>query len=90
MVDVDQGWQHLHDNFIKALDKVAPIIIMNNVKQRKCWTTLELMSLIRERDHKKATADALLNNKDNEEFKKIRNKVKRLIIKSKRAYILNK
>lgn len=34
MVDVDQGWQHLHDNFIKALDKVAPIIIMNNVKQR--------------------------------------------------------
>lgn len=90
MKDVDSGWQLMYNNCLEALNKVAPLITMHNVKQQKCWTTPELMSLIRERDNKKLTADAVLNDKANVEYKELRNKFKRAVIKSKRAYVLSK
>lgn len=90
MTDVNKGWQLLHNNYLKALDKIAPFVNMINVKQRKTWTSPELMSLIRERDIKKSMADTLLNNDSNQEFKKLRNKVKRTVIKTKRSFVLSK
>lgn len=90
MLDVNTGWHLLHNIYQHALDRVAPFVTMNNVKQRKSWTSPELMSLIRERDHKKLMADKLLNNNSNKEFKKLRNKVKRTVIKTKRSFVLSK
>lgn len=90
MINVNSGWHLLYNSYLTALDRVAPFVNMNNVKQRKSWTSPELMSLITERDHKKLTADTLLNNTSNQEFKKLRNKVKRAVIKTKRSFVLSK
>lgn len=90
MNDVDEGWTILYDTYTSTLDKIAPFVTMTNVTKRKCWTTSDLMSLIRERDRCKNKADNTRDKNDYQEFKKMKNKVKRTVIKAKRGYIMSK
>lgn len=90
--DVNNSWMLLYNIYIDTLDKIAPFVTMNNVKKRKCWTTSDLMKLIRERDRLKLEADASAKNNDKPylEYKKIKNKVKRMVITTKRDFVLTK
>lgn len=90
MSNVDVGWDMLYNILIRALSIVAPFVTMNEVKHRKTWTTPALLELIRLRDAEKEKADSLANNQTHIEFKKVRNRVKRKIIKDKKDYIRNK
>lgn len=84
------AWYLLYDNYIRALDMIAPFVDMK-VKTRENWTSTDLMNLIRKRDKHKALADKSdPDNKDFIEFKRLRGQVKRAVITSKCNYIMSK
>lgn len=87
MPNVDVGWSLLYSMFTRALSITAPFIIMRGVKSRQVWTSSELLELIRLRDAEKEKVDSLCSNDSYTEYKKLRNKVKRKIIKDKRNHI---
>lgn len=64
------------------------------VRSRDDWTNASLLNLIRGRDHAKETFvnldDENLREAKFKEFKELRGKVKRSVIKAKREYVQNK
>lgn len=72
----------MYRNYVHSLKKLAPFVEMK-VRTREDWTNAILLNLIRERDHAKELylkADDYSLNKKFEEFKELRDKVKRLCI----------
>lgn len=90
MLSVDEGWDTMYANYLHALNTIAPFMTIKNVKQRKSWTSPKLLRKMRQRDNLKSQADALTNNNSYKEYKKLKNKIKREVIKAKRQYIMNK
>lgn len=80
-------WAYMYNSYLAAAEITAPMCEMKGVKSKQNWVNAELLSLIRERDEYKTKADSLNGNKHYENFKKTRNKVRRLIYKAKRDYI---
>lgn len=84
------GWLLLYNNYIAALQAIAPFRLLTNVKERRHWATPELLNLIRHRDALKANVDAFIENTSYLKFKELKNEVKRVTIKAKRAFIMGK
>lgn len=92
MTSLDEGWSLIHRIYIEALNVTAPhetlYLTYINIWKRKSWTTPELMQAIR--NNLKISCAPFLNNSAHTQFKKIRNKVKRDVIKAKRSFIMSK
>lgn len=85
--DPNLVWDYLYKTYLTAIDSIAPITILNNCKAKKSWVTPELLALIRERDEHKSKSDSLNSNWHFKEFKKCRNKVRKLLYTAKHEYI---
>lgn len=85
--DPAASWEILYQIYLNCLNSVAPLITVYNIKEIDPWVSQELIDLVRERDSEKMKCDKLFNNNACIEFRKLRNKVKRTVIKAKHNYI---
>lgn len=85
--DVNESWNYIYVSYLKALDKIAPIIQVKNCKPKSDWVSPELLAQIRERDKLKTNADSLNNNEHYKNFKLARKRVKNMIFRAKKDYI---
>lgn len=86
----EECWDLIYNNYINCLDNIAPISDISINKIKPNWVTSEIISLIRQRDNNKRTADSLNQNQDYINFKLNRNKIKRKVIKAKKYFITHK
>lgn len=63
------------------------MVTVYNIKETDSWVSQELIDLVRERDANKERSDNLFNNDACIEYKRLRNKLKRTVIKNKHDYI---
>lgn len=93
--DVSIAWNIMYNNYVYTLNKLVPFVEMK-VRHREDWTNASLMNLIRDRDQMKDSLKKMTINNENtveskfKEFKELRGKVKRSVIKAKRDYIQTK
>ena len=87
--ELDQVWKLWKEDFIEISDKHAPIKTVRMKQNMRCWITPDIAKLINRRDQMKLTAK-LTNNQENwNEYRNLRNKVKRMIDKEKKDYYKN-
>lgn len=87
--DPNIGWNQLYQIYLRCLDIIVPLIEVYNVNEASPWINAELLDLVRDRDVKKLKCDKVEINDSFEEFKKLRNKVHREVIKAKRNHVRN-
>lgn len=81
--DLNFSLSLLIDIYLSCLDTITPEFTIYNVKEAEAWASETLQHLVRQRDTKKVQVDKLFQNKAFEEFKILRNQVKRSVVKSK-------
>ncbi|XP_060780219.1 uncharacterized protein LOC132888186 isoform X2 [Neoarius graeffei] len=85
-MNVDQAWRNFTTMFIYVLDSIAPVKSISVKHRTEPWVSTEILEAINRRDQ--ALKESKKSN-DQSEFKRLRNKVNRMIDKSKVDYYKN-
>lgn len=85
----NECWGMLYSVYLKYLDKTVPFVELYNIKEADNWVSPELLKFVRDRDIYKSKADKISKNDSFIEFKRVRNKVKREVIRAKHTHVRN-
>ncbi|XP_060799413.1 uncharacterized protein LOC132901016 [Neoarius graeffei] len=85
-MNVDQAWRNFTTMFIYVLDSIAPVKSISVKHRTEPWVSTEILEAINRRDQ--ALKESKKSN-DQSEFKRLRNKVNRMIDKAKVDYYKN-
>ena len=83
---LEHSWKLWREDFLKISNKHAPIKTVRMRQNMRFWITPEIAKLINKRDKMKSTAAATKHQNDWNEYRRLRNKVKRMIDKEKKDH----
>ena len=90
MNDPNLSWNKWKELFIRTLDKHAPVRHIRSGKYTTPWMTAEIRSAMRRRDYHKKKAIKLKSDSHWHNYKRLRNKVNKLIRETKSTFYINK
>ena len=88
--DPNLSWNKWKELFIGTLDKHAPVRHIRSGKYTTPWMTAEIRSAMRRRDYHKKKAIKLKSDSHWHNYKRLRNKVNKLIHETKSIFYINK
>ena len=84
--ELDYRWKMWQEDFLKISHKHAPIRTVRMKQGVKCWITPDIAKQINKRDQMKITATTSKRQEDWDEYRVLRNKVKRMINREKKIH----